>query len=251
MSVDEGQTTAAQQNTQPVEQQTAAPSTEQDTTTTPTTTTNESNWRDSLPDELKMDASLLKFNDVPSLAKSYVNAQRLIGADKIALPSEHATDDEWLEVYDRLGRPQDAKNYDLKYEGESDDQLIGAFAETAHGLGLNNKQAQGLLEFYNKLATDSVESMTEAASQATDDGLADLKKEWGRAFDQKAKDTIKTASSEQVMTPDEAMRRVAELTAPNSPYWDKRHPQHQSYIDQALALREQALPSENDDVLSP
>ena len=297
MSVDEGQTTAAQQNTQPVEQQTAAPSTEQDTTTTPTTTTNESNWRDSLPDELKMDASLLKFNDVPSLAKSYVNAQRLIGADKIALPSEHATDDEWLEVYDKLGRPQDAKNYDLKYEGESDDQLIGAFAETAHGLGLNNKQAQGLLEFYNKLATDSVESMTEAASQATDDGLADLKKEWGRAFDQKAKqavdasrillddrevfdqvkledgrmlgdhpaiikmfaklaeqlpeDTIKTASSEQVMTPDEAMRRVAELTAPNSPYWDKRHPQHQSYIDQALALREQALPSENDDVLSP
>ena len=75
MSVDEGQTTAAQQNTQPVEQQTAAPSTEQDTTTQ-TPTTNESNWRDSLPDELKMDASLLKFNDVPSLAKSYVNAQR-------------------------------------------------------------------------------------------------------------------------------------------------------------------------------
>ena len=74
---------------------------------------------------------------------------------------------------------------------------------------------------------------------------------FAKLAEQLPEDTIKTASSEQVMTPDEAMRRVAELTAPNSPYWDKRHPQHQSYIDQALALREQALPSENDDVLSP
>ena len=53
MSVDEGQTTVAQQNTQPVEQQTAAPSTEQDTTT------NESNWRDGLPDDLMMFPHLL------------------------------------------------------------------------------------------------------------------------------------------------------------------------------------------------
>lgn len=110
MSVNDGQTTA--EVSQPVEASTeqAAQTNQQQTGQQQPVQTDGSdalsNWRDTLPDELKMDASLLKFNDIPSLAKSYVNAQRLIGADKIALPGEHATDDEWSEVYDRLGRPK-------------------------------------------------------------------------------------------------------------------------------------------------
>jgi hypothetical protein len=46
---------------------------------------------DSLPEDLRMEPSLRNFTDPASLAKSYVHAQRMIGADKIPLPGKTAT----------------------------------------------------------------------------------------------------------------------------------------------------------------
>jgi len=54
---------------------------------------------DSLPEDLRNEPSLRLFSDPASLAKSYVHAQRMIGADKIPLPGKSATDDEWRQVY--------------------------------------------------------------------------------------------------------------------------------------------------------
>ena len=38
------------------------------------------------------------------MAKSLVNAQSMIGVDKIAIPGKHATDEDWGEVW-RKGLP--------------------------------------------------------------------------------------------------------------------------------------------------
>jgi hypothetical protein len=72
---------------------------------------------ESLPEELRNEPSLRTFTDPGSLAKSYVNAQRMIGADKVAIPSKSATSDEWREVYTRLGAPTDVGGY--QFEGDS------------------------------------------------------------------------------------------------------------------------------------
>ena len=69
---------------------------------------------ESLPDDLRNEPSLRNFTDTGSLAKSYVHAQRMIGADKVAIPGKHATADEWREVYTRLGAPTDAGGYELQ-----------------------------------------------------------------------------------------------------------------------------------------
>ena len=61
-------------------------------------------FRDSLPEDLRNNPSLKNFNDVGGLAKSYVHAQRMIGADKIALPNQNSTDEDWANVYNKLGR---------------------------------------------------------------------------------------------------------------------------------------------------
>ena len=37
----------------------------------------------------------------------------MIGADKVAIPGKHATDDDWNVVYTKLGRPNEAKDYNL------------------------------------------------------------------------------------------------------------------------------------------
>ena len=63
-------------------------------------------WKSSLPEDLRMDPSIANAPSVESMAKSYVSAQRMVGLDKIAVPTEHSTDEEWTQVYDKLGRPE-------------------------------------------------------------------------------------------------------------------------------------------------
>ena len=69
-------------------------------------------WRETLPDDLRDDPILARFNDVPAMAKALVSAQKMVGADKVAIPS--AGDAEaWGKVYDRLGRPESGDGYEL------------------------------------------------------------------------------------------------------------------------------------------
>ena len=86
-------------------------------TETPTST----DWKANLSDEIKADKSLENIKDIESLAKSYVHAQKLVGADKIPVPNKFATEKDWDAVYEKLGRPKDATGY--KYELPQDNQV--------------------------------------------------------------------------------------------------------------------------------
>ena len=87
----------------------------------------EVNWRESLPDDLRDDPSLKSIQDVPGLAKSFIHAQKMVGADKIPVPTEHATKEDWDAVYSKLGRPATPDDY--KVEGEATDTEAAAPAE--------------------------------------------------------------------------------------------------------------------------
>ena len=41
-------------------------------------------WKEAIPEELRNDPNIAKFTELESLAKSYVNATRMIGQDKVA-----------------------------------------------------------------------------------------------------------------------------------------------------------------------
>jgi len=68
-------------------------------------------FADSLGEEFKGNPIFKNFQDVNGLAKSYMHAQRMIGADKVAIPGKHATDAERLEVYQKLGAPVNIDGY--------------------------------------------------------------------------------------------------------------------------------------------
>ena len=97
-------------------------------------------WRSTIPEEIRGHKSLEHITDVGALAKSYVNAQSMIGADKIAIPGKHATDDDWGEVYRRLGRPDSPEGYELVNEmpegAEASDDMLNWFRNAAHEAGL-------------------------------------------------------------------------------------------------------------------
>ena len=159
-----------------------------DTPVSPTTETQPvaKTWKEAISEEFRNDPNIEKFTEIDALAKSYINATQMIGKDKVAVPNKNSTDDQWNEVYDKLGRPESADKYSLNAKSEVvpiDDNAIKQFAENAHQLGLNNKQAQGILEFYK----NNMEGMAHQAKVDTETAQAqstqELRQEWGREFD--------------------------------------------------------------------
>ena len=46
-----------------------------------------------------------------------------------------------------------------------------------------------------------------------------------------------TAENDLTMTPDDAQREIEKLTAPGTPYWDKKHPGHQAAVEEVFMLQ--------------
>ena len=59
------------------------------------------NFKDSIPEEYKEEKSLENINSMDDLVKSYLHAQKLVGANKIPVPNKHATEEDWNEVFKR------------------------------------------------------------------------------------------------------------------------------------------------------
>ena len=190
------------QETVPVEK--TQPSTEtvkpttQETKQEVTTSTTQSTWKDSISEEYRKDPNIEKFTEIDALAKSYINATKMIGQDKVAVPTNNSTEEAWNEVYDKLGRPESAEKYSLDAKSKVvslDENAVKQFAETSHKLGLNNKQAQGLLEFYKQNMEGTAQQAKIDTETAQAQAEQELRSEWGREFDTKVKQASSLAKA--------------------------------------------------------
>jgi hypothetical protein len=173
--------------TQVAEPQVASDNNVTELSNTPPITEQISNWKDSLPDDLKAEKALESIQDIPGLAKSYIHAQKLVGADKIPVPNKFATDEDWQAVYSKLGRPEnpDAYEFNLKENSNIDENALKGFKETAHKNGLLPKQAEAIMNFYNDMTQNYIEDLNSKSEQGRSNAEQTLKKEWGAAFDNK------------------------------------------------------------------
>ena len=147
-----------------------------------------SSWKDSISEEYRVDPSIEKFTEIDALAKSYINATKMIGQDKIVIPTKNSTQEAWDEAYAKLGRPETADKYNLNAESNSvniDEGAIKSFAEQSHKLGLNNKQAEGILDFYKNNMEGSMQQAKIDTETAQAQSEQELRSEWGRDFDTK------------------------------------------------------------------
>ena len=186
------------QETVPVEQKTTTetetpttqPTTETKPEVTTTTTTTTSSWKDSISEAYRNDPNIEKFTEIDALAKSYINATKMIGQDKVVIPTNNSTEEAWNELYDKLGRPESADKYTLDAKSEVinlDENAIKQFAEQSHKLGLNNKQAQGILEFYKNNMEGTAQQSKIDTETAQAQAEQQLRQEWGRDFEGKVK----------------------------------------------------------------
>ena len=152
----------------------------------PTQPTSGKTWKEAISEEYRSNPNIEKFTELDALAKSYINAVSMIGTDKIPLPGKSATDEQWNEVYNKLGRPESPDKYKLELKTDVapvDENVIKGFAQNAHKLGLNNKQAQGILEFYKSTLEGSAKEMSVNMETAQAEATNALRSEWGRAYD--------------------------------------------------------------------
>tara|TARA_Y100000287_G_C14220441_1_gene355969 strand:- start:57 stop:869 length:813 start_codon:yes stop_codon:yes gene_type:complete len=145
------------------------------------------NFLDSLPEDIRAEPSLKNFSDIGGLAKSYVHAQRLIGADKVPIPGKSATDEDWNLIYSKLGRPDDSNGYEIKMPEAYEDAEASAFKEAAFAAGLNAKQASVMSEMLDKQFSGRAESYNSNAEELKHQGKLELMQEYGAAFDQNMK----------------------------------------------------------------
>tara|TARA_R110002020_G_scaffold336283_6_gene551472 strand:+ start:839 stop:1669 length:831 start_codon:yes stop_codon:yes gene_type:complete len=148
-------------------------------------------WKNEIPEEVRDNRVFETHKNLGSLLKSHAHQQALIGADKIPVPKSDASDDQWNEVYTRMGRPAEATEYKLDVqmpEGQkADDGLINWFRETSHKAGLNNRQAQAMLNEYQKVTQQQEGQNAGAIDQLREQGVNSIKQEYGAAFDDKLK----------------------------------------------------------------
>jgi len=146
-----------------------------------------------IPEELREHPSISPIKDVENLARSYVNAQRLIGADKIAVPV-NPTDEDLDRIYDRLGRPETPNDYGFDVDGNViTEELAANYADVAHKLRLTPDQAKGVLDYYRSTVEQEGAQSLELAEVAKEQTVQSLRQEWGRAFDQKVEAAARVA----------------------------------------------------------
>lgn len=149
-------------------------------------------WRDSLPDEIRKHPVLDKYDSAGAAVKALVDVQKLIGRDKIPMPPEDATKEDWDEVYARIGRPDTPDGYD--FSGlEIDDGLgitpeaMGEFKAAAHEAGLRPSQAEGLMRYYTGMLAKQKASYEKARADRREQAETELRENWGSKYDDNLK----------------------------------------------------------------
>lgn len=157
-------------------------------------------WRSSLPEDLQANPALADIKDVEGLAKSMINAQKLVGMDKdklLTVPGEDADEDAWGSFYTKLGRPEKAEDYtlsvgeELKETVQITEEMDGWYKDTAHKYGLTNKQTAGVYEEFAQWAAGLADQGNQNLEGIKDQSTAALKQEWGSAYDQNIQGTAK------------------------------------------------------------
>lgn len=144
-------------------------------------------WSSGFDDTMKGYIQNKGFKTAADLANAYQNLEKFHGVPQermLKLPEKEDAP-EWGGIYDRLGRPKEAKDYQLEIPKEIGDEK---FAEAAkgwfHELGLSKKQGETIATKWNEYVSGQVGAQKEAVANGLVQEQTALKKEWGAAYDE-------------------------------------------------------------------
>ncbi len=175
--------TATQKVSQPSEMSSSETSTLQspsDTATSKAATA--ADWLQALPEEFKK--PLAKFKDVSGLARSYLEAEKSL-SKRLAIPDDKASQDEWGQFYNKLGRPEDKKYLEADERNVENQDLLDKYETVLYESGISKRQGADLLKRFETLTSELAANSNKNLQAQKDQHLASLQKTYGDTFDQK------------------------------------------------------------------
>lgn len=140
-------------------------------------------------EEFRNDEGLNKYTSQDAFIKAMLD-DRKVNGEAIKLPGAEATDEDWMKVYNKLGRPETPEGYELSKtlpDGlDFNEEFYGEFLQNIHSAGLSKKQANKLYDWYNtkcaELNKDISAKIEASYKKSVDDAVDALKKEWGTDY---------------------------------------------------------------------
>lgn len=190
-----------------------------DPTSDPTPEPSPSWQTDHLDVDLRGDPTLARFKNVNELGRSYLEARSKLGGEGALIkPGEDASDEQRAEFFNALGRPVEAKDYDMsglsvpegmKYgeQPEFESKILDGF----HKLGISQDQAKGAIELYLRETDGLLAPGRDEHVARMQEWDKEIHTRWGSAFNEKydlADRAIKAALG------DELAAKVANIPMP-------------------------------------
>ena len=145
----------------------------------------EVSFLDALPEDLRGEKSLSSIKNLDDLAKSYVNAQKMIGAKVESLiPGEGATQEQIDRYREIMGVPSDSDGYNLTLNSEHEipAEFSKEFAEYAHMAGLSQKQASSMFQAIAEKQISAAAADDAAFEKHRKESAQTLRNDWGDAM---------------------------------------------------------------------
>lgn len=139
----------------------------------------------SLPKELQDEPTLKNFKSFEAVTRTMLSQQKMMGADKIVVPSPHATKEELRDnVFRKLGLPEDYAKYEVKTKegAKVDAEFFEGFRKFAFENNILPGQAQAMVDWHEQMAEQSNAKLDELNKQQIAENRKTLQKEYGNAF---------------------------------------------------------------------
>lgn len=146
-------------------------------------------WLELLPEAMRSDKNLTKYESLEAFANGHVNALKRFGKDPASLievPAKPDDEKAWADLWGKLGRPETPDAYQLQLgEGATDEDkaFVDGFRTVAHKAGLTQAQMGAAIQYLNEVTAKAGEAATKQAETAAADTTKALKAEWGDKFE--------------------------------------------------------------------
>lgn len=148
---------------------------------------------DKLPEEVRGSESLGVIKSLSDLAKRTVHAEKMVGANKIAVPKADASPEDIAAFREAVGKavpslatPESVDGYKFDVpEGMETlftDEKLAASKELALKIGATQSQFEQFMLADARAAAEAQAAAEQEASRKHDENVLALKKEWGEAY---------------------------------------------------------------------
>ena len=157
-------------------------------------------WQTKLPEGLKEAKSLTKFNSPTEIMTSYLSLEKEFSKranEKIVVPGDDASDEEWTAFKEKIGANYKPEDYDINKPEDAqnwNEKLVESAKSVASKYGISKKAMKELVNVYDSNMKEMLGVASEQESQKMQSVVSSLKSEWKDEYSDNINKAVKAAT---------------------------------------------------------